>query len=420
VHRNGPLDLAALERSIAEIIRRHEIWRTTFNVVDGRPAQTIHPAPETFSIPCFDLRSLSEEQRESESVRIAADDLRRPFDLSKGPLLRAVLVRLADHRYRLYLAVHQIILDGVTAYEVFFPELVSLYEAFSTGKPSPLTDPPIQYSDFASWQRQHFSDEKLAKQSVYWSRQFAGEIPKLAWPGKDSALGASTYRGRIHPFIWPKELNEQAKSLSKRHNVTLFATLLSTFITLLHGYTSQDDLVVGTVAPAGRDGTEVQSIMGYFLNPVGLRATLRDDPTFLELLLRTMDSVVVALGHDDIPYEEVVKSVRPNATSARNPLFKVAASLEPKVPDCGPGWDLTPMDVECGGTRWDLYFVWEDRPQGITGRVQYCTEVFEESSVIRMVDDFERLLHRITLSPQSRVSELARLIHELSLEATTQ
>jgi len=211
-------------------------------------------------------------------------------------------------------------------------------------------------------------------------------------------------------------LNDRAKALSKRHNVTLFATLFATFTTLLHCYTWQDDLIVGTVAPAGRDGSEVQHLMGYFLNPVAVRANLRNDPTFLELLARTMESIVGALNHDDIPYEEVVKAVVHHPFPGRNPLFTVAASLEPKVPDCGPGWDLTPMDIECGGTRWDLYFVWEDRPQGITGRVQYCTEVFDREIVTKMVADFERLLGMITLAPQMRMSELAQFISASSPE----
>jgi hypothetical protein len=419
VHRNGPLDVSALERSVAEIIRRHEIWRTTFRVVDGIPAQLVHPALQSVTIPVFDLRDVPERLKESEAVRIAAEELRQPFDLKHGPLLRLRVVRLEDEKYRLYLALHQIILDGVTAYEVFFPELVSLYEAFSTGKPSALAEPPVQYSDFTSWQRQHFSEDKLAKQVAYWRQQLAGEIPELAWPRHDSVSTPSTYRGNIYPFLLPRELNEQAKSLSKQHNVTLFATLFSSFIALLHCYTGQHDLAVGTVAPAGRDRSEVQCIMGYFLNPVGIRAKLTEDTTFHDLLLRTTDSIVAALAHDDLPYEEVVRSMGSDPSQVRNPLFKVAASLEPKVPDCGSGWDLTPMDVECGGTRWDLYFVWEDRPQGITGRVQYCTELFNKETVEKLVNDFERILQRVSAAPQVPMSELSHFIKERSLEATT-
>lgn len=419
VHRNGPLVLAALERSVAEIIRRHEIWRTTFEFMDGRPRQVVHPAPESISLPLIDLRDTPEDRKELEAASIAAEELRRPFDLSRGPLLRLRLVRLEDEKYRLYLAVHQIILDGVTAYEVFFPELVSLYEAFSTGEPSPLSEPPVQYSDFTTWQRQHFSEEKLAKQAAYWRGRFSGEIPILNWPSGDSVSSPSTYRGNIYPFLLPRELNEQARSISKRHNITLFATLFSSFIALLHCYTGQQDLVVGTVAPAGRDRSEVQRIMGYFLNPVGIRAQLSDDTTFQELLLRTTDSIFAALANDDIAYEDVVRLVISEPSQIRNPLFKVAASLEPKVPDCGPAWDLTPMDVECGGTRWDLYFVWEDRPQGITGRVQYCTEIFSREIVEKLVSDFERILQRVSVSPQVRMSELIRFINAPLMEAAT-
>ncbi len=405
IHRTGALDVSALEQGLTEVIRRHEIWRTTFEIVGGHPVQVIHPAP-TVSLPVLDLRNLADPDREPHALRLATKDLRRPFDLSHGPLLRPTLVRLSDHKYRLHMAVHQIILDGVTAYQVFFPELVALYNAFSTGKSSSLPKSPIQYSDYAYWQRRWFQKERLAGQLEYWRRQFAGELPKLPWPNDYPRPAKESFSGAIYPFALPKSLAEAVKALSQNQNVTLFATLMSAFTCLLHLYTKEEDIIVGTVTPAGRDRSEVQGSMGYFLNPVGIRTDLSDNPSFCELLRRMREAILGALSHDDVPFELVVHDLGCGSDPSRNAIFQVAASLEPSVPDVGSGWDLTPMDLESGGAKWDLYFVWEDRAQGITGRVQYNPDLFRISTITGMLDDFRRLLQTVADHPQTRLSDL--------------
>src|ERR1700722_1114258 len=222
VHRTGALDVAALERVLTEIIRRHEAWRTVFPEVNGQPCQVVQSAPESFPLAQFDLRKFEAAEREAKALHLAAQDAQRPFDLAKGPLLRAKLVRWDDEQYRLYLTLHQIILDGVTAYNVLLPELVALYEAFSHGKPSPLPELPFQHADYACWQRQWLTEEKLAGQLDYWRRQLGGELPVLELPTDRPRPATQTFRGAMYPLQLPKALVERVRSFSQREGATLF------------------------------------------------------------------------------------------------------------------------------------------------------------------------------------------------------
>lgn len=406
IHRRGPLDLAVLERSLTEIMRRHEAWRTTFDLVDGHPVQIIHQSPNV-SVPDVDLRALPESERESEALRLAKVEVLRPFDLRTGPLFRATLMRLGEEEYRLCLAVHQIIIDGVTAYQVLLPELVALYEAFSNGQSSPLPELPIDYADFACWQRDWLGGKVLESQQAYWRQQLAGTLPVLQWPNSRPRPPKQTFRGAIQPFALPPELSNDLRTLSQSEGSTLFVTLLAGFFALLHCYTKETDIIVGTVSPAGRKRLEVQQLMGYFLNPVALRADLTGDPTFREVISRIQRLTVGALSNDDVPFEHVVEIVRPKTDPSRNPFFQVAASLEPSLPNLAPSWDLTPMDAENGGARWDLYLVWDDRSSGTIGRVQYNPDLFDVADIDRMLADQQMLLREIASNPQVRLSDIA-------------
>jgi Condensation domain len=410
VHRNGPVNLRALERSLTEILGRNEVWRTTFDCLDGRPAQIVNSVSPV-SLPVLDLSHLPQTQREHEAVRLAADELRHPFDLKQGPLVRPTLIRLDRERFKLFLAVHQIVLDGVTAYQVFFPELVSFYNVFSRGQSPSIPESAIQFADYAYWQRRHPDETTLDKQLCYWQKQLAGADMALRWPSDYSRPAHQTYRGSIYPFVFPLHLSAQLKALSQRHNVTLFALLMAAFAALLHAYAGQHDIIIGTVAPAGRNRSEVQSLMGYFLNPVAIRTEdLSDSPPFTVLLQRTQETILGALANADVPFECVAAAIGAKTDPSRHPVAQIAASLEPPVPDLGPGWDLTPMDVESGGAKWDLYFVWEDRRSGISGRVQYNPDLFRSSTVSGMVQDFQDLLDAVICDPGTRVATLAQQI----------
>jgi len=410
LHRTGPLDSAVLERAFAEIIRRHEIWRTTFNLLNGVLAQVIHPAPFTVSLSVVDLKGIAEGSREAEALRVATEDAQRPFDLKRGPLVRAQLVNLDDQRHRLYFTMHQSIVDGVSVYQILPSELIVLYEAFSAGKPSPLPELPIQYADFACWERQWLQGEVRAVQLAYWRRQLAGELPLLVWPSDRLRPRVQTLRGAIQPFLLPKQLTLALKELSRQQGVTLFMTLLAGFTALLGCYTQQESIIVGTVAPAGRKRLEAQRLLGHFLNPVALYIDLAGHQTFRHLMRQTREVVLGALLHDDVPFEHVVDELKLKPDPSRHPLFQVVISLAPPLPVLDSGWDQTPMDVESGGAKWDLYLELSDRANGIVGRAQYNPDLFPAATITQTLGDLQVLLEGISSNLQQRLADLPALI----------
>lgn len=400
IHRRGSLEIAALEQGFNEIVRRHEAWRTTFHGTGaGGAVQRVEPWVPV-RIPMHDLRGLPEGERLAEALRLAAEDARAPFDLAGGPLFRPRLVRLADDEYRLFLAVHQILLDGVSVYRVLVPELAVLYDAYVEGRPSPLEEPPIQMPDFAAWQRRWLTGEALERQLAYWEGQLA-ELPEpLRWPRDRVRPPRQTFAGAIHSFALSAELGYGLRAFAAREGVTLFVTFLAAFACLLKRYTGQDDLIIGTPSPAGRKRSEVQRLLGYFLNPVALRLNVSAQPTFRELLGQARRVVAEAVSHDDVPFERIVEQAGAVNDPSRHPLFTVAISQEPPMSDLGPAWDLTPMDVTSGGARWDLYLVLDDRPgRGILGRVQYNPDLFEPPVIETMLADYRSVLENAVSGP---------------------
>ncbi len=404
IHHTGCLDVRALEQSLAEILRRHEAWRTTFTVVDQEVRQVIHP-PHAITLPVVDLRPLPPVAREDEALRIATEEALRPFDLERGPLVRTTLVRLADTQHRLFLTLHHVIFDGVALYRVFLPELATLYEAFAGGRPSPLAEPPIQYADFARWQRETQPDsETWTRQLAYW-RQRLREAPVLELPVDRPRPATPSLRGAMERLALSKTATEALKALSARERASLYMTMLTVFTVLLHRYSGQEDLVVGTVT-AGRKRPEVEPLLGYFLNPLALRLDCSADPTFRELLARVRDVVLDALASDDVPFELVVNAVEPQRDRNRNPLFQVMFSLEPPLPPLPPAWKLTQLDVETGTAKFDLYLELDDRPEGLIGRFLYRTDLFERATISRMVGHFHSLVDAVVADPRQRLSAL--------------
>jgi len=406
IYRKGPLDVALFERCLVEILRRHETWRTTFEIVDGQPVQVVHPSPSCLPLQLIDLRDRPESEREAEAVRLGSKEVLRAFDLAKGPLFRPTLVRMKDGEYRCHFAVHQIIIDGVTAYHILLPELVALYDAFSQGKPSPLLELPIQNSDVACWQREWMRGEVLSSELAYWRKQLEGAPTELGWPTRRPRPAQQNLRATIRPFTLPPDLSDQVRRFSKSEGVTSFVTLLAGFYILLYLYTGKQDIVLGTVSPSGRKRSEVQRLMGYFLNPIPLRLDLSGNPTVRELLFRVQRASVGGLSHDDVPFEHLVEALKPKVDPTRNPFFQMAASLEPSMPDVDPSWNLTPMDIESGGGRWDIYLVWDDRPGGFIGRVQYNPDILEAAEITTMLEHQVELLPQIASNPHKRLSEI--------------
>ncbi len=405
VRRSGALEVAALERAMAEVIRRHEIWRTSYGTLDGEPVQVVHPAPATFPLAVADLEALSAPERESEVLRIAVEQAHRPFDLEGGPLLRATLVRMAEQEYRLVMTAHLSIVDGVSVYQVFPSELARLYEAFSTGKPSPMPDPPIQYGDFAGWQREWLHGAEFQTQVEYWRRKLAGPRAVLQWPHDHPRPSCQTFRGSIQPFVLSARLVDSLKHLSQEQGVTLFACLEAGLVALLHRYTGQDDMIVGTFSPAGRKRSEVQGLLGHFLNPVALRFNLAADPLFRDLLRQAQRVTAEAISYDDVPVQLLAQELLTKEDPSRHPFFTVGISLQPRTPSL-PGWSVTSMDAESGGAFWDLYLAFIEQPGGIAGRAQYNPDLFEATTIAEVIGDLENVLIAASERPELSLSSL--------------
>jgi len=395
-----------LERCLIEIIKRHEIWRTSYDTLDGKAFQVIHPVPSVLPLSVLDLRVLPELGREKEVRRLASEQARQEFDLQRGPLLRVLVVRAGETDYRILMTAHLSIVDGVSVYQVFPSELAQLYEAFSAGKESPLPQPRIQYADYAWWQRQWLAGGELKRQLEYWRTRLSGELPVLQWPVDHPRPAVQTFRGAIRSFALPGDLGNTAKETCRTEGVTLFNFLQAAFTSVLHSYTRQDDIIIGTFSPAGRKRSEAQGLLGHFLNPVALRIDLSEDPSFSELLRQTQRVTSEAMSHDDVPIEFLARELLSKEDPSRHPFFTVAISLQPPMSGLHEGWSVTSMDGESGGAFWDLYLAFIEQPAGLIGRVQYNPDLFETPTITRFLEDLQMLLESATLNLGQRLSEL--------------
>jgi surfactin family lipopeptide synthetase A len=410
IHRHGPLEVEVLEKAFTEVIRRHEAWRTTFPVVNGKPVQKVHPT-FTVKLPVIDLRKFPVAEREREALRLAQVDARTPIDLGKVPLWRAQLVQLSDEEYRLFINAHHLIFDGVTGYGVLLPELVATYNAFIQSKPSPLPELDYQFADYAVWERNADRQESLQANIAYWRQELAGAPSALQLPTDRLRPSSPSFRGGTQPFALPTSLSHGLKALSQRENVTLFVTLLAAFNVLLQRYSAQDDIVIGSIT-AGRKQAGTDKLLGFFLNTIVLRNDLSGDATFRELLARVRKTTLGALSHDEVPLNQLVRELHPDRDGSQNPLFRVLLSLEPSMPAVESGWDLTPIDVETGTTKFDLCLVLDDRADGLLGRMIYSTDLFDATTVSRMVGHLRTLLEGVVANPGQRISQLPILTED--------
>jgi len=407
IHLPGPLDVAVFERAFNEIVRRHEIWRTTFPTIDGQPVQHVHP-DSARTLPLVDLMALPAEDREAESVRLATIEARQPFDLAAGPLLRATLMRLGEQDHRLYLALHHIIFDGVAMYQGFLPELRSIYEAFLDGRPSPLPEPPIQYADYAVWQREDIQGETLERHLAYWRQRLGGRLPVLQLPTDRPRPATETFRGSMLPFALSRELTSALDRLARREGCTLYMVLLAAYTTLLHRYSGQEDILIGT-ATAGRNRPELRAMIGYFLTTMVMRTDPSGTPTFSELLRRVREVTLEGMAHDDVPFDILVRTLQPERTLTHNPLFQTLLTLEPPLPVLECGWTLTQMDVETGISKFDLSLEMDNRPEGLIGRFEYNSDLFDRATIERMNGQWRTLLESIVADPGRPISALPLL-----------
>ncbi|MBD1908662.1 non-ribosomal peptide synthetase [Funiculus sociatus GB2-A5] len=404
----GSLNIAALEQSFNEAIQRHEVLRTTFATHQGQPIQVIAPSLK-LTLPVVDLRHLAKSERDAEIQKQAMLEAQQPFDLGCEPLLRGTLLHLDEAEYVLLFTMHHIVSDGWSI-GVLIRELAALYEVYVDGQPSPLPELPIQYADFAVWQRQWLQGEVLKTQLSYWKQQLRGNLPALQLPTDRPRSPVSTFRGASQSFVLPASLSEALKALSQRENVTLFMTLLAAFKALLYRYTRQDDILVGTPI-ANRNRAEIEGLIGFFVNTLVMRTDISGTPSFRELLGRVREVALGAYAHQDLPFEHLVEELQPERDLSYHPLFQVAFVLQnaPKEVLKLPNLSLSFLAVESAIAKFDLTLTMSFAEEGLIGSLEYNTDLFDATTIKRMLGNFQTMLAGIVANPEARISELPLL-----------
>jgi amino acid adenylation domain-containing protein len=411
----GPFDVAAFERSLSEIVRRHEVLRTCYLRVDGRPVQKIVP-PESFRVPVIDLqdslRGLPEAAREQEVASLASAFAKQPIELGSAPLLRANLLKLSGDEHVLLFNVNHIAYDW-WSFGVFEKELAALYDAFVRGEASPLTDLPLQYVDFTAWQQERLQGEILREQLEYWQKKLGGEMPTLELPTDRPRPAIQTYNGTFVSSAISKELTEGLKTLSQREGTTLFATLLGAFKVLLQRYTGDDDILVG-VPIAGRNRAEIEGLIGFFVNALVMRTDLSGDPSFRQFLRRVHETSLGAYAHQDLPFEKLVEVLNPKRDSSRSPMFQVMLSMlnTPMQPLQLPGLQHRRTMLDSGTAKFDITLYAIEEPTGLSFTCEYNSDLFHSDRIERMLGHLEVLLGSIVDDPDRRLSELPILTEE--------
>jgi amino acid adenylation domain-containing protein len=399
---SGPLQVAALERSLEQIVRRHECLRTNFPLIDGKPAQCVSPT-SPFALEVVDLTGAPESRREQEARRLIGEEIRRPFDLDSGPLFRAFLVRQTAEQHILLLHLHHIITDGVSV-GTLVSELGALYRSFSIGMPHTLAPLPITYRDFTVWERQWLHGEMLERHLAYWQRQLEG-VSVLELPADRARPPVQSFQGGTHYYKLRRPLTDALVALSRREGVTLFMTISAAFQALLHRYTEQDDIVVGFPI-ANRNRAELYPLLGHFVNTLPLRTDFSADPSFRELLKRVREATLWAYIHRDLPFGKLVEKLAPERNPGSNPFFQVmidqAQSSWLKLELAGLNSEY--LAVENGTSKFDLSLHCLTDAEQLSGWFEYSTDLFDRVTIERMAAHFELLLEGIVANPDQRVS----------------
>jgi amino acid adenylation domain-containing protein len=415
----GPLHPEVLARCLGEVVRRHEALRTVFSMRDGEPVQVIQP-PEPFFLPMVDLAGLPERLRETQALALTGEEAVRPFDLTRGPLLRSLLLRLAGNDHLFALTLHHIVSDGWSA-GVLVREVAALYPAFAAGRPSPLPELPVQYADFAVWQRSWLRGEILENALSFWRRQLAGLPPRLELPTDRPRPPVQSFRGAARPVRLPADLTRRMYALSRSEGATLYMVLLAGFQALLARTSGQDDLAVGSPV-AGRNRVEIEGLIGFFVNTLVLRGNVTGHPTFRELLARVRETSLAAHTHQDLPFEKLVEGLAPERSLAHAPLFQVMLVLQNAPFEDPEIRDLQMRRVSTGAvtSRFDLTLGLEEREGGLSGTVEYSTDLFDATTIDRLTAGFERLLAAGMATPEASALALPFLSEAESAQILTE
>ena len=401
----GSLNITVLEQALTEIVRRHESLRTSFPSENGIPRQYIAP-PTAIKIKQIDLRTLPESEREVEAQRWIDREIIAVFDLSRDVLLKGTLLRLGDEEHLLLLVVHQLAVDGWSM-GVLLKEFAAIYSAFVMGEASPLHELRIQYSDFAVWQRQWLQGETAQKQLSYWMQKLADSPPIIELPSDYFRPSKITNRGSSFTFSLSNRLTALLTELARKEGATVFMTLLAGFKTFLSRYTRIEDVSVGSFI-ANRSHLEVEEIIGFFVNTLVMRTDLSGNPSFRELLHRVRETTLEAYEYQEVPFERLLEELNPERSLAHTPLFQVSFLLQnaPRPSVALPNLTLTFLDIERRRSHYDLsLMVWE-RTEGIRMTANYRTDLFDRSTIVRMMQHFENLLEGIVANPNQRLAEL--------------
>jgi hypothetical protein len=418
----GLLDRTALAATLDRVVARHEILRTRFvKTADGTPVQSIAPADIGFALSYHDLRSLGKDEQRAASDQLRADELQQPFDFQSGPLIRGRLLQLADDRHILLFCQHHIISDGWSI-GILIREVTTVYAAFKQALPDPLPPLSIQYADYALWQRQWLQGEARLRQIEFWRQHLAEAPALLELPTDHPRPATQSYVGSNIPLVLPADLTAALSALSQRHGTTLFMTLLAGWSILLARLSGQNDLVIGTPV-ANRQRTEIESLIGFFVNTLALRIRLDDDPTITQLLERIKTTTLAAYAHQDLPFEQVVEALQPVRTLSHTPLFQVLLSLD-NTPESGaltlPQLSVTSLPAPHPTTHFDLSLLLTNSGTVITGNLQYASDLFEPATIERLAGQFQTLLRAMVADDQQRMALLPLLSpaerHQLLVE----
>jgi len=408
IRLKGPLNQSALEQSFTEIVRRHEVLRTTFAAIGGEPVQVIAP-PQPFHLVVKDFQPFSNADREAKLQALIFEEGRYSFDLAQGPLFRATLVQNSETDHVLLIVMHHIISDGWSM-DILMNELETLYKAFSTGQPSPLSELSIQYADFAQWQKEWLQGDTLSRQLDYWKKQLGSNPPALNLPTDYPRPKEQTFDGASETLKLSPALTQSFRALSQQQGTTLFMTFMAAFKTLLFRYTGQDDILVGTPI-ANRPRAEVERLIGFFVNTLVMRSDLSGNPTFLELLDRVREVSLEAYAHQDLPFEKLVEELQPERDLSYNPLFQVMFDIQPAPTpiDTLPNLTIESLETDNKISHFDLSLSIIETEAQISVILEHNTNLFNRATISKMLEHFHILLAGIAANPNQRLSDLPLL-----------
>jgi len=414
----GTLNFEALVRALTAMTQRHEVLRTTFTSVDGELWQIISPA-ESFDLPLIDLSEIPDKARETETRRLIIEEAGQPFDLARGPLMRGKLLRLSAEEHVALLTIHPIVLD-FWSISIFLREVAALYRAFHEGQPSPLGALQVQYADFAHWQQQWFQGPVFEQQLHYWRQQLAGAPAALELKGKKPTPTLLTFRDAKQSIALSKELVKKLRELGRQTGVTLFMSLLAAFDVLLYRYSGQSDLLVGTPI-ANRNQLETEGLIGFFVNTLVLRIDLSGDPTFIEVLQRVREVCLEAYAHQELPFVKLVEELQADRSQSHSPLFQVMFVMGYVGIDKLelPGLSLSVQHVRNRTAKVDLQLSMWETNDGMSGFFKYNTDIFDDSTIAKMVKHFQTLIENLVTDPQQHLSDSSFLTEDETMGLTS-